>query len=223
MQIQGRSMIEHVYRRASEANGIVSVVVATDDDRIKNEVIGFGGQAVMTSSDHNSGTDRVAEVAAGLKTDIVVNAQGDEPLIEPRAIEQAIEPMLENSEIKMATLMTKLDDRELPDPHTVKVVVDRTSFALYFSRAPIPYSSQHKAGPVHKHIGLYAYRRDFLLKLARMEATPLEKAESLEQLRVIEHGYRIKCIYTQYQSIGVNTPQQLEQVSKILEKSSCAQ
>ena len=206
-------MIEHVYRRAAATPGVDAVIVATDDDRIRSAIEGFGGIARMTRATHRSGTDRVAEVAAELECDIVVNVQGDLPLIEPDMIGQAIRPLDEDPSLEMSTLRRRIiHAHERRSPHVVKVIVDRTGDALYFSRAPIPY--RQSDGPFYKHIGLYVYRRTFLLTLASLPQTPLEVAESLEQLRAIEHGFRIRTVETQYESIEVDTPEDLERVRR---------
>ena len=211
-------MIEHVYRRAASCPLVSSVIVATDDLRIATTVSSFGGKVRLTRADHKTGTDRLAEVASTLDCDIVVNIQGDEPLIDPRAIAEAVEPF-EDASIQMTTLYRRIDDAaDLPNPNVVKVVLDRAGFALYFSRAPIPHARDPRGGwpPFYKHIGLYAYRRSALLVLAALDQTPLERAESLEQLRALEHGIRIKAVETKYDSIGVDTPEDLEQVRRLI-------
>jgi 3-deoxy-manno-octulosonate cytidylyltransferase (CMP-KDO synthetase) len=216
--IDGRPMIEHVYRRAAASRAVSRVIVATDDLRIATTVTGFGGHVRLTRPDHPTGTDRLAEVAAALDCDVVVNVQGDEPLLDPRAITEAVAPFADPS-ISMTTLYRRIDTpAELTDPNVVKVVVDRAGFALYFSRAPIPYQHDPRGGwpPLYRHVGLYAYRRSALMVLASLEPTPLERAESLEQLRALEHGIRIKTVETAYDSIGVDTPQDLEQVRRLL-------
>jgi len=201
-------MIEHVYRRASDARGVSQVLVATDDERIAAAVEAFGGMVAMTRRDHRTGTDRLAEVAAALECDLVVNVQGDEPLIAPEMIAEAIDPLTADPAVTMTTLRRRIESPEdLASRHVVKVVVDRHGDALYFSRAPIP-----SAGPAFKHVGLYAYRRAFLLTFAGLPQTPLEIAESLEQLRALEHGFRIRTVETDYDSIGVDTPEDLERV-----------
>jgi len=218
VDIGGRTMIERVYRRAAAARGISRVVVATDDERIARAVRAFGGEAVMTSPAHESGTDRIAEVARQMDADLVVNAQGDEPLLAPEAIEQAIAPMLTDPSIVMGTLGAPLDEaRDLSNPDIVKVLVDGRGFAIYFSRAAVPFRRQATVlgNSVLKHVGLYVYRRAFLLALAELPRTPLERAESLEQLRAIEHGHRIKVVRTLYQSISVDTPEDLESVRRL--------
>jgi 3-deoxy-manno-octulosonate cytidylyltransferase (CMP-KDO synthetase) len=214
--IGGRTMIERVYQRASAARGVDQVGVATDDERIAAAVHGFGGTVWMTRLDHRSGTDRVAEVARALTCDVVVNLQGDEPAIHPKTIEAVIEPM-RSPDIVMTTLRRAIDDpHELDSPHVVKVVVDRTGDAMYFSRARIPRAAATPPTPVFKHIGLYAYRREFLLRLAALPPTPLEIAESLEQLRALEHGFRVRVVETTFDSIGVDTPEDLERARQQL-------
>lgn len=212
-------MIAHVYRRASEARGVGQVVVATDDERIAGAVRAFGGEAVMTSPAHASGTDRIAEVAAHLACDLVVNVQGDEPLLAPQAIEQAMAPLAADASLVMGTLGCRLDEAADPqNPNVVKVAVDRLGFAIYFSRAPIPYRREPAplAGAVLKHIGMYVYRRDFLLALSRLPRTPLEQAESLEQLRALEYGYRIRVVETTWESVSVDTLEDLDRVRRLV-------
>jgi 3-deoxy-manno-octulosonate cytidylyltransferase (CMP-KDO synthetase) len=254
-------MIEHVYRRAAAARGIDAVVVATDDERIASAVTGFGGIVAMTNGAHRTGTDRIAEVAAGLPCEIVVNLQGDEPLIEAETIEAVIAPLMSDPMLEMSTVCVAISDQsDYDNPNVVKVVKDRSGRALYFSRAPIPhfragsldgpakagpYDLNAKTGPYDlnanagpydlnakaglynmdvgagfsrpfKHIGLYGYRRTFLLKFATLAQTPLERTESLEQLRALEHGYRIQTVETRYDSIGVDTPEDLERVRRQL-------
>jgi 3-deoxy-manno-octulosonate cytidylyltransferase (CMP-KDO synthetase) len=214
-------MIEHVYRRAAATPGIGRVIVATDDERVRRAVERFGGEAAMTSAAHRSGTDRLAEVAASLPCDIVVNVQGDEPLIEPAAIGSAVAALVDAPDADITTLRRRLvDPLEYASPHVVKVVVDRKGDALYFSRAAIPHDRGGRGGTpppgTYKHIGLYVYRRHSLLKLAALEPTPLELAESLEQLRALEHGLRIRTVETVHDTIGVDTPEDLEHVRRLL-------
>ncbi len=212
-EIAGRPMIEHVYRRAAAAPSVDAVVVATDDARIASAVEAFGGIARMTRRSHRSGTDRLAEVAEDLACDIVVNVQGDEPLVAPEMIEEAIEPFAGDATLMMSTLRRRITEEiDYTSPHVVKVVVDGDGNALYFSRAPIPFFRDAPPGTAWKHVGLYAYRRSFLLAYARLQPTPLETAESLEQLRAIEHGFRIRTVETRYDSIGVDTPEDLDRV-----------
>ena len=216
-EIDGRSMIEHVYRRATASTIVSRVIVATDDLRVATTVTGFGGQVRLTRPDHQSGTDRLAEVVSTLACDIVVNVQGDEPLLDARSIAEVVAPFSDPA-ISMTTLYRRIQDpAELSNPHVVKVVLDRGGFAMYFSRAPIPYPRDPREGwpPLYRHIGLYAYRRSTLLVLAALEPTPLERAEALEQLRALEHGIRIKAVETAYDSFGVDTPEDLEQVRRL--------
>jgi 3-deoxy-manno-octulosonate cytidylyltransferase (CMP-KDO synthetase) len=216
--IDGRPMIEHVYRRASASPVVSQVIVATDDLRIATRVADFGGKVRLTKATHETGTDRLAEVATTLDADIIVNVQGDEPLIDPAAIGELIAPFKADRSLQMTTLYRRIHDAsELNNPNVTKVVLDRGGFALYFSRAPIPYVRDPRGGwpPLYRHIGLYAYRRSTLLVLATLEPTPLERAEALEQLRALEHGIRIKAIETRYESFEVNTPEDLEQVRRL--------
>jgi 3-deoxy-manno-octulosonate cytidylyltransferase (CMP-KDO synthetase) len=173
----------------------------------------------MTRSDHMSGTDRLAEVAATLDCDIVVNVQGDEPLIDPHSITEAVAPFFSDASLQMTTLYRRITTpAELADPNVVKIVVDRAGFALYFSRAPIPFFANPRGGypPLYRHVGLYAYRRSAVLVIATLEPTPLERTESLEQLRALEHGIRIMAVETKYDSLGVDTPEDLEQVRRLI-------
>jgi 3-deoxy-manno-octulosonate cytidylyltransferase (CMP-KDO synthetase) len=206
-------MVEHVYRRASDAPGVDAVVVATDDERIANAVETFGGVVRLTRPGHRTGTDRVAETARDLRCEIIVNVQADLPLIEPEMIAEVITPLSEDSGVQMSTLRQAITDtRDHDNPNVVKVVVDRQGDALYFSRAKIPYCRED--GICFKHIGLYCFRRDFLLTFAALQQTPLERAESLEQLRALEHGYRIRAVETRFESIEVDTPEDLERVRR---------
>ena len=206
-------MVEHVYRRAASARGVDAVVVATDDERIASAVKAFGGVARMTSPAHRTGLDRIAEVARDLPAGIIVNVQGDEPLIEPRMIEEVIDALSSDADTQMSTLRRRIDDAaEYRNPNVVKVVVDAAQRALYFSRAPLPFAREPAAA--FKHIGLYAYRRDFLLTLTALPQTPLEIAESLEQLRALEHGFRVRAVETIHDSIGVDTPEDLDRVRR---------
>jgi 3-deoxy-manno-octulosonate cytidylyltransferase (CMP-KDO synthetase) len=211
--IDGRPMIEHVYRRAELARRLDAVLVATDDHRIADAVDGFGGLAVMTSASHATGTDRLAEIARNLTSDIVVNVQGDEPLMPPEAIDAAIEPLADSRDV-ISTLRRRIDDpADLQNPAVVKVVVDRRGNALYFTRAAVPFVRPGEPAPVAwRHLGLYAYRRTFLLAFAELPRTTLERAEGLEQLRALEHGYRIRTVETTADAIGVDTPEDLERV-----------
>ena len=207
-------MIEHVYRRAAAARSIASVLVVTDDERIHRAVLGFGGQSRMTSASHQSGTDRIAEIAPSLTCDVIVNVQGDEPLIEPAMIDQAVAPFANDRALMISTLRRRIEnDAERLNPNVTKVVVDRDDFALYFSRAPIPFVRQgNPAAPAWRHVGLYAYRRECLLQLAALPPGTMERSEALEQLRALENGLRIKTLETEFDSIGVDTPEDLERV-----------
>jgi 3-deoxy-manno-octulosonate cytidylyltransferase (CMP-KDO synthetase) len=214
IEIQGKTLIEHVYRRVQQAALVERILVATDDDRIAKAVSAFGGEAVMTRADHQSGTDRLAEASEGLAPGaLVVNVQGDEPLIEPEVIDRAV-ATAKDGEYDMVTLSTRLSDRDSIDPNRVKVVVDRQGFALYFSRSPIPYK-----GTCSLHLGLYVYRADFLRRFTQLERTPLEIAERLEQLRALEHGYRIRVVEVESESWGIDTPADLERFQSVLAKA----
>jgi len=217
--IGGRPMVEHVHRRATASRTVDAVVVATDDERIAAAVDAFGGTAVMTRADHPSGTDRIAEVAAALEGEVVVNVQGDEPLVAPEAIDAVVALVTAVDAPPMGTLRKRLDGTDdLENPAVVKVVVDDRGRALYFSRAPIPYVRDGQAAPTAwRHLGLYSYRRPFLLELAALSPTPLERAEGLEQLRVLEHGYYIGTAETTTEAIGVDTPEDLARVRRLVD------
>jgi 3-deoxy-manno-octulosonate cytidylyltransferase (CMP-KDO synthetase) len=217
VDICGKPMIAWVYERASQADAVDRVIVATCDKEIIDVVEAFGGEAVMTSNKHRSGTDRLAEVAESLDSRIIVNVQGDEPLIDPRSVEMAIEPFYKEPALNMSSLMVPTDPESAKDPNLVKVVVTVDNYAMYFSRSPIPFERKPLAGrSIYGHVGLYAYTRQFLLKFAAMEPTPLEMAESLEQLRVLEHGYRIKMIEIAQRPMGVDTQEDLKRVRAAL-------
>jgi 3-deoxy-manno-octulosonate cytidylyltransferase (CMP-KDO synthetase) len=212
-------MIEHVYRRASASPVVSEVIVATDDLRVATRVHDFGGKVRLTKATHETGTDRLAEVAASLDCDIVVNVQGDEPLVDPGAIAELVGPFAADTGLQMTTLFRRINEpAELNNPNIVKVVLDRGGYALYFSRSAIPHVRDPRGGwpPLYRHIGLYAYRRNALLVLASLEPTPLERAEALEQLRALEHGIRIRAVETRYESFEVNTPEDLDQVRRLL-------
>jgi 3-deoxy-manno-octulosonate cytidylyltransferase (CMP-KDO synthetase) len=213
-------MIEHVYGRVSLSRYLEAVVIATDDERIASEARRFGAPVRMTRADHASGTDRVAEVASADEAGIVVNIQGDEPLIDPTAIDAAVLALIEEPSIRMATLSKRIEDpREISDPNVVKVVTDRFRNALYFSRAAIPHVRTGGDEPVFfKHTGLYVYRRDFLLLYPDLPVGPLEQAERLEQLRALENGYKIRVVETEYESFGVDTPEDLERARYLFER-----
>jgi len=209
----GKYLVQHVYERASAAGSVSRVIVATDDARIFDAVSAFGGEAMMTSPHHATGTDRVAEIARLTDADAYVNVQGDEPEIEPAMIDAVVE-LLADDRAHIATLAVRLSDRErFFDPHTVKVVTDLDGFGLYFSRSPLPggkdLKERVKSGAFSflVHVGLYGFRREFLLQFARMKKSPLEELESLEQLRALENGYRIKVGITDREPTGVDTPE----------------
>lgn len=216
--IGGQSLIERVYRQVQQTTCIQEVIVATDDERILRHVLDFGGQAVMTHSGHASGTDRCAEAAAALSGfDIVINIQGDEPFIRPEQIEAALAPLLSSSDVGIATLAKKIDCREdIFNPNVVKVVFNERGKAMYFSRSPIPYlrgvpEAEWPGGvDFFKHIGLYAFRREVLSELTRLPMSAHERAESLEQLRWLDAGYTISVTETPFETIGVDTPEDVE-------------
>ena len=219
--ICGKPMIEHVYKHALNSESLASVVVATDDERIRKTVEGFGGRAVLTSSHHQSGTDRIAEALSKIHVednDVIVNIQGDQPLLKPEMVDAVIRPLMNDLSLDMGTLYCRVKaEAELSNPNVVKVVMDRNDFALYFSRFPIPYVREKNTSAVHyRHIGIYVYRKEFLLKFSRMPQSELEKAEMLEQLRALENGYRIKLVETDLDSVEVDTPEDLEKVERLM-------
>ncbi len=228
--IKDKPMIQWVYERTRLSRLVTRIIVATDDERIRKAVLDFGGEAVMTSVDHRTGTDRIAEVVRAIDCEIVVNVQGDEPLVHPDMIDEAVAPLDKDPSIPMGTVCRKIEDRcEAFDPNVVKVVIDKEGFALYFSRSPIPWDRDSWSGIrslndlslsgfMYKHIGLYAYQRDFLLTYARMPQTPLEAVEKLEQLRALESGYRIKTVVTEHESFGVDIPGDLGKILQRLER-----
>jgi 3-deoxy-manno-octulosonate cytidylyltransferase (CMP-KDO synthetase) len=231
-KIGGKPMIQHVYESTSRAKGLDRVLVATDDRRVEETVRGFGGEVVMTSKDHASGTDRLAEVARKIEADWIVNVQGDLPFIQSETIVRAVRPMRRDRSIPMGTVGTPIfDEEEWRNPNTVKVLTDHKGFALYFSRSPIPYV---RSGAVdlngkkltrhskrlwgNRHIGLYVYRRDFLLKFARLRPTALEQIESLEQLRALAYGHRICVVAVDERSVEVDTPEDLVKAETYLKQ-----
>ncbi len=208
-------MLQHVFERACLSRYLTKIIIATDDERIYNAARKFGATVRMTRQDHLSGTDRVAEVCSAEPHELVVNIQGDEPLIDPAAIDAAILGLLDDEDVHMGTLKRPI---ELPDevnnPNVVKVVTNQQGRAIYFSRSPIPYARDGK--PIYfKHIGLYVYRREFLLGYSQLPVGPLERAESLEQLRALENGFQIRVVETEYESLGVDTPDDLQKVSHL--------
>ena len=230
--ILGKPMIQWVYEGVSQSRLIDRVIVATDDQRILEAVEQFGGQGVMTSAAHATGSDRIAEVARKLRAEIIVNVQGDEPLLRGNTIDKAIKPLLKDPSLPLSTLMTRIEGvKDWLNPNVVKVVVSQKGLALYFSRSPIPFprdlnvekllgASSKEKSPlprlVFKHIGVYVYRRDFLLRYSKMKHTPLEKLEKLEQLRALENGFSIKVTPVDYEPLSVDTPEDLEKVVSFL-------
>jgi 3-deoxy-manno-octulosonate cytidylyltransferase (CMP-KDO synthetase) len=215
-------MLQHVFERARAARYLTQVIVATDDTRIADAARSFGAPVRMTRPDHLSGTDRVAEVASAEPAEIVVNIQGDEPLIDPAAIDAAILTVADEKDVPMGTLKKRIDNpEEVGNPNVVKVVTDLYGRAIYFSRLPIPFVREQSADSLtrYKHIGLYVYRRDFLLSYSDLPVGPLEQAERLEQLRALENGFPIRVAETEYESLGVDTPEDFERVSKLFEAS----
>jgi len=234
-QIGGRPMIQHVYESAAKAKVLDRVIVATDDRRIEAVVKGFGGEVVMTSADHSSGTDRLAEVARKIKADLLVNVQGDLPFISAKTIGQAVQPLRRNRDIPMGTVCTAIfHESEWRNPNIVKVLTDKDRLALFFTRAPIPFRRNAGIAPNgkkiagrdqrrlwgYRHLGLYVYRRDFLLKFARLRPTALEQIESLEQLRALENGYRIYVAQVDERSVEVDTPADLLRAESYLKRRS---
>lgn len=220
--ISGKPMILRVLERCRHARCLDAVWVATDDERIARAVAEAGGQAIMTSPEHPSGTDRLAEAVGHLEADLVVNLQGDQPFLDPEMIAEVVQPMLDDPDLPMATLMHPvLRPEDWANPSIVKVVVDRHGHALYFSRSLIPYPLRDVPHRVFEHVGLYIYRRDFLLTLARLEPTPLEQIESLEQLRVLEHGYKLRVVETrapdhEFTGFSVDTAEDVARAEELL-------
>lgn len=237
LDIGGKPMVQWVYEVAREASLLERVIVATDDRRILEAVEAFGGEARMTSHNHRSGTDRVVEVAVQLDAEVIVNIQVDEPLLEPQVIDIAVAPLLGDSSLMMVTVKSRADRVEdLFDPHIVKVITDREGYALYFSRLPLPFIQQRRKEELshqeflmehpellsryYRHIGLYVYRKEFLMSYARWGPSPLEELEGLEQLRVLENGYKIKVITAECSSRGIDTPSDLHWVKERVSKKS---
>ncbi len=217
----GKPMIRHVYERVLKAKSVSFAAVATDDERIFAAVKAFGGRAVMTSPRHRSGTDRIAEAVESLNLrdeDIIVNIQGDQPLFEPNQVDEVVGPLLQDASVPMSTLIYRIvRAEEIAHPNAVKVVFDRDHFALYFSRATIPFvRDAGRKAEYFKHHGIYAYRRDFLRAFAAFPEGILERLEALEQLRALEQGYRIKVVVTSHDSVEVDTPAELERVRRLI-------
>lgn len=215
----GKPVIQHVWEKARQCVQLDDVLIACDHPDVLKAAAGFGAKAVMTDPDHASGSDRIAEVIRDVACDVVVNIQGDEPFIEPRTIDALAALLKNDAELLMGTVIKEIaNDEEFVDPNVVKCVVDAQGYALYFSRSPIPYN---RGGQVkrYKHLGLYAYRKDFLLQYTQWPKSPLENAEQLEQLRVLEQGQRIKTIVTEYGSLAIDTPQDLKKAEAWLKRS----
>lgn len=222
--IAGKPMIQHVYERACRALLPQEVVVATDSQIVADAVKGFGGKVMMTSSDHPSGTDRLAEVALSYPdVDVIVNVQGDEPMIPPEVIDKLAQAFEEDKDLNMATLKTLMGEEEYNNPNAVKVVTDQNGYALYFSRSLLPYPRNKTAAfKAYKHVGIYAYRRSFLLSYAAYEPTPLEQTEGLEQLRALENGQRIKVLESKFQGIGIDTQADLDAINALFARMEAA-
>lgn len=221
-----KPVVVHTYERTARSSVVSETIIATDDERVAEAVAPYGVNVVMTRADHPTGCDRIAEVAASLDADIIVNVQADEPLIDPALIDAAVQPMFDDPELPMSTARHAIHDPALiSDPNCVKVVCDTNRRALYFSRSPIPFLRDAEHDPLSdaiywQHIGLYVFRRTFLLEYASMAPTPLERYENLEQLRVLEHGYGMAVVDAEEPSIGVDTPEDLERAQKALEAQS---
>jgi len=220
LDLSGKPIIQHVYERAKSAMLLTDVLVATDDERISNAVSAFGGKVVMTPRTLQSGSDRVAYAARSLQADVIVNIQGDEPLIRPEMIDETVQALLDAEEIHTSTPVKKIaSPEELLDPNVVKVAIDESGFALYFSRSIVPFLRADpdqrmwvKRHEYYKHIGLYVFRKEFLLTFTQWDSSPLEQAEQLEQLRILEHGHSLKCVVTEHDSFSVDTLEDLERL-----------
>ena len=206
--IAGKPMIQHVWERTRAAKSVDTVVVATDDERIRDACAAFGAEVEMTRDDHPTGTDRLAEVAERHDHDVIVNVQGDEPLIEGFVVDAAVEALLKDDRAAMSTIVHRAEPEAFDDPNRVKVVLDSAGFALYFSRAPIPFRRNDTGTAPLQHVGLYVYRRDFLLEIVTLERSPAERTEELEQLRALENGYRIRAAEIEgWTSVPVDVPE----------------
>lgn len=213
----GKSVIQRVWDNARRASTLEDLIVATDDERIEAEVLRFGGKAVLTAKEHRSGTDRLREIVNPIDVKVVVNIQADEPFLHPSMVDDIVRPLLEDKGIDMATLKKLITDpEELTNPNVVKVVTDKNDYALYFSRSLIPYPRVKKDAQFYKHIGLYAVTKDFLFNFTNLPLSNLEEIEGLEQLRALENGYRIKVVETQFDTIGIDTPEDLERAKEAL-------
>jgi 3-deoxy-manno-octulosonate cytidylyltransferase (CMP-KDO synthetase) len=217
VSILGKPLIYHVYKQAKKSKLLNEILVATDDKRIKTAVEGFGGKALLTSPELPTGTDRVAQAVKYLNCDIVLNIQCDEAFLNPKMLDQLIKFMQTDKKVQMGTLARKIkEEKKLSDPNVVKVVLDKNNFALYFSRLPIPYLRDHvkKKPDYYQHIGIYAFRKNFLMKFAKLKSTPLEKSEKLEQLRTLENGFKIKVRITEYNSFSIDSENDLRAINR---------
>ncbi len=217
-QIGKKTIIQYVWEAAKESKLLDDLIVAADNEKVVDVVKKFGGKVCYTSPDQPSGTDRIAEVVNPIDVKIVVNIQGDEPMVKGIMIDNLIGALFEDEEAQMATLVKKIKDvKEILDPNIVKAVLDRNGYALYFSRSPIPYIREKgESSEFYKHIGMYAYTKDFLFTYTNLPASKLENAEKLEQLRALEYGFKIKTVETEFDTIGIDTPEDLEKARKIL-------
>ena len=218
--INGKPMIQHVWERVKKAHNVDEVVIAVDKDKVQKVVQDFGAKAVFTSPDQPSGTDRIAEAMRDIDVKVVLNIQADEPLIHHSIIDRLAQEMLLDQELVMATVKKRIDyDGEINNPNVVKVVTNREDCAIYFSRSPIPFYREEESSPkYYKHLGIYAYTKDFLYTFKNLPVSPLESAEKLEQLRVLEAGYKIKVLETQFDSCGVDTEDDLYKAESLLSK-----
>ncbi len=219
-KVCGKYIIQYVWEQALKVKSLSGVIIAVDDKKLKDVCEGFGARTVMTKKNHNSGTDRIREVVSSLKCDLVVNIQGDEPLIEPKTIESLIKPFYADKKLDMATLVVRETSKNAYlNPNIVKVVFDSSNFALYFSRSPIPFYRDKRDYSFYRHLGLYAYKRNFLLKLPRLRKRVLENSEKLEQLRILENGFKIKVVEVKSVSVGIDTLEDLNEFERILKRS----
>lgn len=215
--LMGKSVLQHVWENAKRASTLDDLIVATDEEKVKEEVERFGGKVVLTAKEHKTGTDRLREVVNPIDTKVVVNIQADEPLLHPSMIDDIVRPLLEDKDISMTTLKKKITDPEdLRNPNVVKVVTDKNGYALYFSRSPIPFPRFHDGVVFYKHIGLYGFTKEFLFTFTTLPVSALENIEGLEQLRVLENGYKIKVAETQFDTIGIDTPEDLARAKEVL-------
>ncbi|MFC1553639.1 3-deoxy-manno-octulosonate cytidylyltransferase [candidate division KSB1 bacterium] len=225
--ISGKPMIQRVYEQAVKAKKLTDVIVATDDDRIVECIEEFGGKYVMTESNIKTGTERVAAAAESIEADIILNIQGDEPLVPPEILDQLVETMISDTDIPVCTPVTKItSENDLSDPNQARVIFDNKDNALYFTRAAVPFNRDESDfkdwlsnGTYWKHIGIYCFRRDFLYKFVEMSEGRLEKIEKLEQLRILENGYQTKVVRTDYSPVCVDVPKDIKKVEKILDNS----